>query len=61
MFTKHFTLATPQRKCPMLWQQSQKMRIAASHRQVYYDNFHHGLSADFQNRVTFSRKYCHYD
>ena len=34
MFTKHFTLSTPQRKCPMLWQQSQKMRFVGSHRYI---------------------------
>jgi len=30
MFTKRFTLSTPQRKCPMLRQQSQKLRFVGS-------------------------------
>jgi len=58
MFTKKSTLSTPQRKCRMLWQQSQKMCFVSSHSQVYYDNFHHRLPADFQNKVHFSQKYC---
>jgi len=33
---KRFTLSTRQRKCSMLRQQSQKMRFAGSHCQVYY-------------------------
>jgi len=46
-----FYTTTPQRKCLMLQQQSQKIHVVCSHSQVYYDNFHHGLSADFQSRV----------
>ena len=30
IFTKHFTLSTPQRKCPVLWQQSQKWASLAA-------------------------------
>jgi len=30
MFTKHFTLSIPQRKCHMLWQQSQKWASLAA-------------------------------
>jgi len=54
-----FYMTTPHRKCPMLRQQSQKMRFVGSHSQVYYDNFHNRLNADFQSRVFFSQKYCH--
>ena len=53
MFTNHFILFTAQRKCPMLWQQWRKMRFVGSHSQVYYDNFHHRLCADFHNRALF--------
>ena len=30
MFTKHFTLSTPQRKCPVLWQQLQEWASLAA-------------------------------
>jgi len=39
MFTKRSTLATPQGKCPMLRQQSQKMRFVVRSSQVDYDNW----------------------
>ena len=64
MFTNHFTLFTTQRKCPMLWQQWQKMPFVGSHSQVYYDNcFHHRISADIQNRALLFTEvaYCYYD
>jgi len=35
----------------MLRQQSSKMRFVGSNIQVYYDNLHNRLSADFQSRV----------
>jgi len=38
MSIKRFTLSTPQRKCPMLRQQSHKTRFAGSNSQVFYDN-----------------------
>jgi len=31
------------------------MRFVGSYSQVYYDNLHHRLSADFQNRYFFHR------
>jgi len=46
-----FYMTTPQRKCHMLRQQSQKMRFVGSHSQVYYDNFHNRLAANFPSRV----------
>jgi len=39
----------------MLQQQSQSIRFVESHSQVYYDNFHNRLSADFQSRVLLFR------
>jgi len=41
----------PQRNCPMLQQQSQKMHVAGSHSQVYSENFHNRLSENFQSRI----------
>jgi len=49
-----FYTTTPQKICPMLRQQSQKMCFVGSHSQVYYDNFHNKLFADFQCRVLLS-------
>jgi len=48
------------KKMPHVMATVAKMRFVGSHSQVYYDNFT-TLSADFQNRVLFSQKYCHYD
>jgi len=46
-----FYTATPQRKCPMLRQQSEKMRFIGNHIQVCYNHFQNRLSADFQSKV----------
>jgi len=43
------------KKMPHVMQQSQKMGFVVSHSQVYYDNFLHRLSTDFQNRVLFHK------
>jgi len=49
------------KKMPHVMTTVAKMCFVGSHSQVYYDNFLHRLSTDFQNRVLFSQKYCHYD
>jgi len=46
-----FYTATPQRICPMLRQQSEKMRFIVNHSQIYCNNYQNRLSADFQSKV----------
>jgi len=48
------------KKTPYFMATVAKMGFVVSHIQVYYDTFLHRLSIDFQNRVLFSQKYCHY-
>jgi len=46
-----FYTATPQKKCLMLRQQSEKMQFIGNHSQVYCNNFQKMLSADFQSKL----------
>jgi len=55
-----FALPTPQRTCPMLRQQSQNMRFVGSNIQVYYDNLHNRLSADFKSSVLLFKDACRF-
>ena len=48
---------TTTQKCPMLRQQPQRMPFVSSHGQVYCDNFHNRLSADFLSRVLVFTEY----
>jgi len=58
IFTKRFTFSTPQRKCPTFRWQSQKMCFIGISSQVYYNNWHIRLSANFQRRVLLF-KHCY--
>jgi len=60
-FTEHFTLSKPQRKCPVLRQQSQKCAsLAALVRYITIIYIlHNRLTADFQRGQFVSKKHCH--
>jgi len=52
-FTKGFTFSTRlhHKEKPHVTTTVTKMRLFGRHSQVYYDNFHNTLSADFQSRI----------
>jgi len=51
-----FYMTTPQRKCPMLRQQSQKICFVGSHSQVQDDNFHNiGYLQNFKAGSSFNK------
>jgi len=59
--TKSFTHSTPQRKCPVLRQQSQKMRFVGSKKKNRYIAIIYTISylQTFNAGYSFGRKHCH--